>query len=53
VYNLRRRSGGSVDNLLVNPRGGIVRNFRLFSLAIARYCAFGQYWLMASWSVEA
>jgi hypothetical protein len=42
-----------VDNLLVNPRGGMMRNSRLFSRIVAQYCAFGQYSQMPSWSVEA
>jgi hypothetical protein len=40
-----------VDNLLVNAKAEMTRNFGLFSGAVARYCAFGQYWAMASWSV--
>ncbi len=34
--------------------GEMMGNFKLFSAAVARHCAFGQYvHLMASWSVAA
>jgi hypothetical protein len=42
-----------VDNLLVNPRGESMGNFRLFSAVIAPYCSFGQYSLMARRSFKA